>query len=289
MTVGFVGLGTMGGPMAGHLAKAGHDTIVWNRTPGKADAVVALGARQAKTMADLAPQCEIVFICVTTSEDVALCMDAMLPAAKPGTIFVDHSTISPVASEAMHHRAFDAGCSFIDAPITGGSAGAINGKLTIFCGGSQNDYDFVKPVMDAYTKRSELVGGPGRGQMMKMANQIAVGGALLGLCESLSFAQKAGLDVALTRELLSGGAAGSWAMDNYGQKIIDNDWSLGFSISNQRKDFGYCREAAGEIGAVIPMSDLADDLLKQMDDKGQGGLTTAALYEEYLEMGRSEE
>ena len=289
MTVGFVGLGTMGGPMAGHLAKAGHDTVVWNRTPGKADPVLALGARRAETMAELASHCEIVFLCVTTSEDVALCMEAMLPAAKPGTIFVDHSTISPVASEAMHRRANDAGCKFVDAPITGGSAGAINGALTIFCGGDQEDYDKVKPVMDAYTKRSELVGGPGRGQMMKMANQIAVGGALLGLCESLSFAQKAGLDVALTRELLSGGAAGSWAMDHYGQKIIDNDWSLGFSISNQRKDFGYCREAAGEIDAVIPMSDLADELLKQMDDKGQGGLTTAALYSEYLEMGRNEE
>lgn len=289
MTVGFVGLGTMGGPMAGHLAKAGHDTVVWNRTPGKADAAIALGARRAETMADLASHCEIVFLCVTTSEDVSLCMQAMLPSAKPGTIFVDHSTISPVASEAMHRRAIDAGCKFIDAPITGGSAGAINGALTIFCGGDQADYDKVKPVMDAYTKRSELVGGPGRGQMMKMANQIAVGGALLGLCESLSFAQKAGLDVALTRELLSGGAAGSWAMDHYGQKIIDSDWSLGFSVSNQRKDFGYCREAAGEIDAVIPMSDLADELLKQMDDKGQGGLTTAALYSEYLEMGRNEE
>lgn len=278
----------MGGPMAGHLVKAGFETYVWNRTPSKAEPIVSLGAHQSESLAQLAANCQIIFLCVTTSEDVAACMDTLLPAARPGTIFVDHSTISPVASLAMHQKAEAAGCRFLDAPITGGSAGAINGKLTIFCGGSQDVYDTVKPVMDAYTKRSELVGGPGRGQMMKMANQIAVGGALLGLCESLSFAQKAGLDVALTRELLSGGAAGSWAMDNYGQKIIDNDWSLGFSIANQRKDFAYCREAAGEIDAVIPMSDLADELLKRMDDKGQGELTTAALYEEYLEMGRNE-
>jgi 3-hydroxyisobutyrate dehydrogenase-like beta-hydroxyacid dehydrogenase len=177
---------------------------------------------------------------------------------------------------------------FVDAPITGGSMGAQKGQLTIFCGGSEEDVTEAMLAMKPYTKRAERMGGNGAGQMAKMANQIAVGGALLALCEALSFAKKAGLDVALTRELLAGGAGGSWAFDNYGPKILAEDWSPGFSILNQRKDFGYCREAAQSIDAAIPGTDLVDRLLKQLQDEGHGEWTTAALFDRMMRMGAAD-
>jgi 3-hydroxyisobutyrate dehydrogenase-like beta-hydroxyacid dehydrogenase len=173
---------------------------------------------------------------------------------------------------------------FIDAPVTGGSVGAQNGTLTIFCGGDETDIEEAKPVLAAYGKTVERVGGPGAGQLTKMANQIAVGGALLALCESLSFAEKAGLDIAQTRDLISRGAAGSWAMDNYGPKILAHDWSPGFSVKNQRKDFGYCIEAARAAGAAIPGTVLVDRLLEVLQDEGKGELATTALYEAMLAM-----
>ncbi len=285
--IGFVGLGVMGAPMAGHLITAGHEVTVWNRTPGKADPLRDQGASVALDLAALAAHAEIIFLCVGTTEDVRQCLASMLPAAQPGTLFVDHSTIDPAGAEAIHAEVTAAGCRFLDAPITGGSMGALNGVLTIFCGGDREDYRRAEPVMRAYAKRSELVGGPGRGQMMKAANQIAVGGALLALCESLAFAHKAGLDISLTRELLSGGAAGSWAFDNYGPKIINQDWSPGFSIKNQRKDFGYCRTAAAGLGADIPGTEIVDELLAELQSEGRGEDATAALYEILLRRGGS--
>ncbi|MEQ1934661.1 MAG: NAD(P)-dependent oxidoreductase, partial [Fimbriimonadaceae bacterium] len=152
-------------------------------------------------------------------------------------------------------------------------------QLTIFCGGDSDNIDAAKPFLSAYAKRAERVGSAGAGQMMKMANQIAVGGALLALCESLAFASRAGLDLRQTRELLSGGAAGSWAFENYGPKILDRDWSPGFSIDNQRKDFAYCEEAAAQMGLEIPGTALVDELLRQLQEEGRGQETTAALYD----------
>lgn len=277
--VGFVGLGVMGAPMAGHLAGAGHRVWVWNRTPGKAGQAIERGAQEADSLAELASKCALIFLCVGRTEDVEECLRAMTPAAAAGTLFVDHSTISPTGAARIHDQMRERGMRFLDAPITGGSMGAQNGTLTIFCGGEAADFAEAKPLMDAYAKRAELVGGPGSGQMMKAANQIAVGGALLALCESLAFADRAGLDLALTRDMLSGGAAGSWAMDNYGPKILNEDWSPGFSIKNQRKDFGYCREAAEAIQARIPGTDLVDRLLAVLADEGRGEDATAALFD----------
>ncbi|MEQ1822471.1 MAG: NAD(P)-dependent oxidoreductase, partial [Fimbriimonadaceae bacterium] len=242
--VGFVGLGVMGGPMAGHLVRAGHRTVVWNRTPGK----TVDGAEVAGSLEEVGEACDYVFLCVNRTEDVQECLAKLTQMAKPGTLFADHSTISPAGAEQIHRDLESRGVRFIDAPITGGSMGAQKGQLTIFCGGSEAAIEEAKPYLAAYAKRAERVGGPGAGQMMKMANQIAVGGALLALCESLSFASRAGLDLAQTRELLSGGAAGSWAFENYGPKILAHDWSPGFSIINQRKDFAYCQEAAAQMG-----------------------------------------
>ena len=265
--------------MAGHLAQKGFDTVVWNRSPEKSEPLRALGATVAADLGDLAQQCNVVMLCVNRTEDVDACLDAMIPQAKPGTLFVDHSTISPQGARTIHEKLAAAGHAFLDAPITGGSMGAQKGTLTIFCGGRHEDYDRALPFLQAYAKRPEYVGEAGAGQMMKMANQIAVGGALMALCESLAFADKAGLDIAQTRDLLSGGAAGSWAFDNYGPKIIAQDWSPGFSVKNQRKDFGYCFEAAQTVDCVLPGTEVVDQLLEELDAEGHGEWTTAALFE----------
>ncbi len=271
--------------MAGHLVGAGAEVSVWNRTAAKAEPLRAHGARVAESLEALAAECEIVILCVSRSEDVRQCLEAMAPSAKPGTLFIDHSTISPTVAAELAGWLAERGHRFVDAPVTGGSVGAQKGQLTIFLGGAEADVEEAKAAVKPYTKRAERVGGPGSGQMAKMANQIAVGGALLAMCESLSFAKKAGLDVAQIRELVAGGAGGSWAFDNYGPKMLVEDWTPGFSIINQRKDFGYCAEAAQAVDAAIPGTLLVDRLLARLEEKGHGEWTTAALYAEMLDMG----
>ncbi len=271
----------MGAPMAGHLRDAGRELRVWNRTPEKA---LPFGDAVAPSLADLARTCDLVFLCVRGSEDVAECLEAMRDAL-PGTLFVDHSTIAPPAAESLQKELRERGHRFVDAPVTGGSVGAKNGQLTIFLGGDEADCDEAKEAMAPYTKRAERVGEGGAGQLAKMANQIAVGGAVAALCETLSFAKKAGLDIAQIRSLVGGGSGGSWAFENYGPMILKEDWTPGFSIANQRKDFDYCRVAANEIDAAIPLTDLVDRLMAPLQDEGRGGDTTAALYEVLLRMG----
>lgn len=283
--VGFVGLGVMGAPMAGHLLNAGVPLIVYNRTASKAEPLRERGAQVAMSLQDLGKRCGLVYLCVNRSEDVWECLEGLTAEAAAGTLFVDHSTISPQVAVQVHRHLADQGFRFVDAPITGGSIGAQIGALTIFCGGDARVIAEAMPTMKHYSKRAERVGGPGAGQMMKMANQIAVAGSLLGLCESLSFAKKAGLDLLQTRELLAGGAAGSWAFESYGPRIITRDWSPGFTIVNQRKDFGYCEEAAAAVDAAIPGTLLVDRLLARLEQAGHGEWTTAALFEELVRMG----
>lgn len=283
--VGFVGLGVMGAPMASHLASSGINLVVWNRSKEKTQPFSQRGIEVATNLVDLASECTIIFTCLTTTEDVIECLDAMSHTAQPSTLFVDHSTILPDGAVKIHEDMGKRGFRFLDAPITGGSMGAQKGQLTIFCGGNNTDFEEARPFMQPYTKRSELVGGPGAGQLMKMANQIAVGGALLALCESLAYAKKANLNVAQTHELLSGGAAGSWAFDNYGPKILNQDWAPGFSISNQLKDFGYAIESAEGLDASVPGTELARRLLNVLNDRGEGNKTTAALFETLVESG----
>lgn len=271
--------------MAGHLLKAGHVLTVWNRTSEKARPLQQEGARVATDLAELPTTCDIVCLCVSRSEDVAECIEAMLPTARQGTLFIDHSTILPAVARELHSLCADQGHSFLDAPVTGGSMGAQKGQLTIFCGGKESDFHRAEPVIAAYAKHAELVGGAGGGQTMKLANQIAVGGALLALCESLAFAKKAGLDIETTRSLLATGAAGSWAFENYGPKIVNEDWSPGFSIKNQRKDFNYTLQAAEEIDAAVPGTALVDQLLAKLTNQGHEEWTTAALYKTILESG----
>lgn len=271
--------------MAAHLARAGHDVRVWNRTPGKDGLALESGATLAPNLLQVAKDREIVFTCVGKTEDVHSVLAEMLLSAAPGTLFVDHSTISPKGAAEFHRQLAGRERRFLDAPVTGGSMGAEKGQLTIFCGGSEADYKQAEPIMRSYAKRTELVGGPGAGQMMKAANQIAVGGALLALCESLAFAEKAGLNLAQARELLASGAAGSWAFENYGPKVLARDWTPGFSINNQLKDFTYCREAAHELGATLPGTTVVANLLQRLQDRGRGDDTTAALFELLTEAG----
>lgn len=283
--LGFVGLGTMGEPMAGHLLKAIGSIIVWNRTPGKADRLVSDGAQLAPDLGTLASQCDVIAICVNRSEDVRAVLDELIVSARPGTLFIDHSTIAPPAAVAIAKDMEDKGFRFVDAPVTGGSVGAQKGQLTLFLGGEESAVAEAIDHIQPYTKRAERTGPSGAGQMAKMANQIAVGGALLALCETLSFAKKAGLDAEQIRQMVGGGSGGSWAFDNYGPKIIATDWSPGFSIKNQRKDFGYCREAAEKIDAAIPCTEVVDRLLGVLENEGHGEWTTAALYEQMMRMG----
>ncbi len=277
--IGFVGLGVMGGPMAGHLVRAGLEVTVWNRTVSKSEPLKQLGAEVASSLADLARACQTILICVNRSEDVQSVLEEMVPHSQPGTLFIDHSTISPPFAGQLHGWLNEEGMRFVDAPITGGSMGAQSGQLTIFLGGSESDCAEAIKVIASYSKRVERVGGPGSGQTMKMANQIAVGGALLALCEALAFADKAGLDLVQTHDMVGGGAAGSWAFQNYGPKILKEDWSPGFSVKNQRKDFGYCVESASSLNAAIPGTLLVDNLLAKLEEEGHGEWTTAALFE----------
>lgn len=277
----------MGGPMAGHVARSGADLLVFNRTPEKTLPLLELGAKAADSLEQVGAECGQVFLCVRASEDVAACAGAIAQGYKSagrsdGLLIADHSTILPEAAIELFQELRDQGIGFVDAPITGGSMGAQKGTLTVFCGGESGHIEAAMPTMKCYAKRAERVGGPGAGQTMKAANQIAVACSLLGLCEALAFAKNSGLDVAQTRELLSLGAAGSWAFENYGPKILNLDWSPGFTVDNQVKDLAYCEEAARGSGASVPGTELVHRLLRSMQGKGEGGLTTAALYLELL-------
>jgi 3-hydroxyisobutyrate dehydrogenase-like beta-hydroxyacid dehydrogenase len=283
--LGFVGLGTMGEPMAGHLLRANGRLNVWNRTGGKADALVANGATESHDLKQLAEMSDCVLLCVNRSEDVREVLDELVSAATPNTLFVDHSTIAPGAAKEIGSDLLAKGFRFVDAPVTGGSMGAQKGQLTIFCGGSEADVAEAIEVCAPYSKRAERVGPSGSGQMAKMTNQIAVGGALLALCESLSFARKAGLDLKQIREMVGSGSGGSWAFDNYGPKILASDWSPGFSVKNQRKDFGYCFEAAAQVNACVAGTKVVDDLLAGLEAEGHAEWATAALYQRMLELG----
>lgn len=271
-------MGVMGGPMVRHLRHSGAQVTVWSRRPEPSHDAAEHGAIVAKSLGDLAADVDAAVMCVTRSEDVEACLTAMLFTAKPGTLFIDHSTIAPDAAVRLHALAQAAGCPFVDAPVTGGSMGAVNGTLTVFMGGEADAVERAKRVCAPYAKRMERVGGAGAGQRMKVANQIAVAGALLGMCESLGFVKRAGLDVAQAIELIGSGAGGSWAMQHYGPKVLSQDWTPGFTIDNQLKDFEYCRRAGAEVGAPVPTTELCEDLLKKLQESGHGHETTAALY-----------
>ncbi len=285
----FLGLGVMGAPMAGHLQKAGHDVTVYNRTAAKAEAwAKAQGGKMAATPREAAAGAAFVMSCVGNDDDlrgVCLGADGAFAGMAKGAVFVDHTTVSAAVTRELYAAAQDAGISFVDAPISGGQAGAENGALSIMCGGDQPAYDAALPVMEVYSKICRRIGDSGAGQMTKMCNQIAIAGLVQGLSEALHFADKAGLDGRAVVEVISQGAAGSWQMNNRYETMLDDHFEHGFATDWMRKDLGICLSTANETGASLPVTALVDQFYKDVQKMGGGRWDTSSLYKRLKALG----
>ena len=279
--VAFLGLGVMGYPMAGHLQTAGHEVTVFNRTVTKAEAWVAEhDGAMAKTPEEAALGAEIVFACVGNDDDlhdVCIGEGGAFHGMSNGTIFVDHTTVSATVTRALFETAKAQGIAFVDAPISGGQAGAENGILSIMCGGDQRAYDTTEPVMQVYSKICRRIGESGAGQLTKMCNQIAIAGVVQGLSEALHFAEKAGLDGRAVVEVISQGAAGSWQMANRHETMLDDHFDHGFAVDWMRKDLGICLDEANDNDASLPLTALVDQFYKDVQKLGGGRWDTSSL------------
>ena len=279
--VAFLGLGVMGFPMAGHLAAKGHEVTVYNRSPAKAEAWVAKHkGTAALTPAKAAKGAEFVMACVGNDDDLRqVCTgpDGAFSAMSPGAIFVDHTTVSANITRKMSAQAAASGLVFVDAPVSGGQAGAENGQLSIMCGGDPADYARAEPVMASYARICRLIGPSGAGQLAKMMNQICIAGLMQGLSEALAFGQKAGLDGEKVVEVISQGAAGSWQMVNRHKTMLADTFDFGFAVDWMRKDLGICLDTADEIGARLPVTALVDQFYKDVQLMGGGRGDTSSL------------
>lgn len=279
--VAFLGLGVMGFPMAGHLAAAGHEVTVWNRTAAKAAAwAQKYGGRAAATAREAAQGAEFVMCCVGNDDDLrSVCLgpDGAFAGMEKGAVFVDHTTVSAAVTRELASIAGDSGFGFVDAPVSGGQAGAENGQLSVMCGGAPGDYARAEPVIAAYAKICRLMGPSGAGQLTKMCNQIAIAGLVQGLSESLHFAEKAGLSIPEVVEVISQGAAGSWQMQNRYQTMAENRFDFGFAVDWMRKDLGICLATANENGASLPVTALVDQFYKDVQGMGGGRWDTSSL------------
>ena len=277
----FIGLGVMGYPMAGHLAAKGHDVCVYNRTGAKAEAWVEQhGGRMAQTPHEAARDAEFVMACVGNDDDlreVVAGAEGALHGMEAGAVFVDHTTVSSRVTLEMAEQAQARGVAFVDAPVSGGQAGAENGQLVIMCGGPQDAYDRAEPVIGAYAKLARRLGETGAGQMTKMVNQICIAGLVQGLSEGLAFAEQAGLDGRKVVEVIGGGAAGSWQMVNRHETMLDDEFDHGFAVNWMRKDLGICLETAKEIGATLPVTALVDQFYADVQAMGGGRWDTSSL------------
>lgn len=285
--VAFLGLGVMGYPMAGHLARAGHDVCVYNRTSVKAEAWLEEYAPScegelyvAPTPAGAAADAEIVFACVGADSDVAeICVgrEGAFDAMQKGTMFIDHTTASANCARDMATAAKEKGIGFVDAPVSGGEAGAVGGTLTIMCGGVQSDFDKAVPVMMAYGKTTKLLGDVGSGQQAKMVNQICIAGVVQGLAEALHFAMEAGLDANAVVEVISKGAAQSWQMDNRASTMIKGEFDFGFAVDWMRKDLGIVLAEASDLGVSLPVTALVDQFYADVQKMGGNRNDTSSL------------
>lgn len=279
--VAFIGLGVMGFPMAGHLASAGHDVCVYNRTASKAaDWVSRHGGRSADTPARAAEGADIVFACVGNDADlesVTVGADGAFDGMRSGAIFVDHTTASAKIARELAERAATRELAFLDGPVSGGQAGAENGLLTVMVGGDAEIFEQVKPVMMAYGKAVTLMGPVGHGQLTKMVNQICIAGLVQGLSEGVNFARCAGLDEALVIDVISKGAAQSWQMENRGVTMAKDEFDFGFAVDWMRKDMGLCLEEANANGALLPVTALVDQLYAKVQARGGGRWDTSSL------------
>ena len=279
--IGFLGLGVMGYPMAGHLAAAGHDVIVYNRTATKAQAWVAQhGGAAADSPAAASDGAAFVMACVGNDDDLrSVCLGSAgaFAGMGKGAVFVDHTTVSASVSRELAGLAAGQGIGYVDAPVSGGQAGAENGKLSVMCGGDPATYAQAEPIIAAYARICRLLGPSGSGQLAKMVNQIAIAGLVQGLSEALHFAEKAGLDGRAVVEVISQGAAGSWQMVNRHQTMLDDHFTHGFAVDWMRKDLGICLAAANETGASLPVTALVDQFYKDVQNMGGGRWDTSSL------------
>ena len=297
--VAFIGLGVMGYPMAGYLAKAGHDVVVYNRTRAKADKWVAqFGGSSAPTPALAVKNCDFVFACVGNDEDlrsVTLGEDGAFGAmktetsgktGKPGAVFIDNTTASAQIARELDQNAKANGFKFLDAPVSGGQAGAENGALTVMVGGDADDFELAKPLIDCYSKMIGHMGPSGSGQLAKMVNQICIAGLVQGLAEGINFAQNAGLDVETLIGVISQGAAGSWQMSNRYETMNAGEYEHGFAVEWMRKDLGSCLSEARRNGSQLPVSALVDQFYSEIQTMGGTRWDTSSLLARLKKFGQ---
>jgi 3-hydroxyisobutyrate dehydrogenase-like beta-hydroxyacid dehydrogenase len=279
--VAFLGLGVMGLPMAGHLARAGHQVTVYNRTAAKAQAwATEFGGAAAATPAQAAQGADIVYACVGNDEDlraVTIGADGAFSGMKRGAVFVDHTTASAEVARELYAQAQARGLHFADAPVSGGQAGAVNGLLTVMCGGDAAAFDAIKPATLAFSRAVTRVGESGAGQLAKMVNQICIAGLVQGLSEGIAFGQKAGLDMKLVLEVIGKGAAQSWQLDNRGPSMVEDRFNFGFAVDWMRKDLGLCLEEARRNGAKLPVTALVDQFYADVQAMGGQRWDTSSL------------
>ncbi len=279
--VAFLGLGVMGFPMAGHLAKAGHQVTVYNRSAAKAQAWVAeFGGKSADTPKAAAQDADIVFCCVGNDQDLASVVlgdNGAFAGMKKGALFVDHTTASAKIARELAAQAQKHGLTFLDAPVSGGQAGAVNGLLTLMVGGDQARFDQAKPVAMAFSRAFTRIGDSGAGQLAKMVNQICIAGLVQGLSEGIAFGQKAGIDMKLVLDVIGKGAAQSWQMDNRGTTMVDDKFDFGFAVDWMRKDLGLCLEESKINGARLPVTALVDQFYADVQAMGGNRWDTSSL------------
>ncbi|CAB4570264.1 MAG: NAD-binding protein [Actinobacteria bacterium] len=280
--VGFCGLGVMGYPMAGHLAKSGHDVVVYNRTSTRALQWVAEhGGHALPSPKEVAAESDVVFLCVGNDDDVRQVMlsdDGILEGAVSSLVVVDHTTTSAQLARDMFESSSAFEVNYIDAPVSGGQKGAEGGALSVMCGSiDQKSFDAVTPIISAYARACVRMGGVGSGQLTKMVNQIMIAGVLEGVSEGLSFAQNSGLDLHAVVDVISQGAAHSWQLENRGHTMADGEFNFGFAVEWMVKDLRYCIEEAHRIGSNIPMTEMVAKMYEDLVDRGDGRLDTSSL------------
>jgi len=279
--VAFLGLGVMGGPMAGHLANAGHQVTVYNRSAAKAAHWVAEhGHARAATPREATAQADVVFACVGNDDDlrsVVLGENGAFAGMKPGTVFVDHTTASAAVARELSTVAQRLGLQFIDAPVSGGNLGAINGTLTVMCGGDAAAFEAMRPVAMAFSTAVTRLGASGAGQLAKMVNQVAIAGLVQGLAEAIAFGEKAGLDMKAVLGVIGKGAAQSWQLDHRGPTMVDDRFDFGFAVDWMRKDLGLVLDEARRNGARLPVTALVDQFYADIQAQGGNRLDTSSL------------
>ena len=279
----FIGLGVMGFPMAGHLQAAGHQTTVYNRTTSRAEAwVEAHGGSSVPTPREAATGADAVMVCVGNDDDLRFVVfgeNGALAGMAEGSTLVDHTTASAEVAREIAAVASEIGVGFVDAPVSGGQAGAQNGQLSIMCGGDPDVFATVEPLIDSYAKAIVLVGDVGSGQLTKMVNQVCIGGLIQGLAEALDFSRRAGLDTDKVLAAISQGASGSWQMENRARTMLDRHFDHGFALDWMRKDFGIVFDEAERIGATLPVTAMVDQFYARLQREGHGRWDTSSLIE----------